>query len=378
MAAKRILVVDDEPNVVKSCAKILELEGFEVHGTTSGDEAIALYKSEGFDLALVDLRLPDVDGLQVLAALRKHDPHATVIIFTAYGTKESVVEALRLGACEFLEKPLGAQMLITTVRRILERENGRAVRGNLRTMSLPNIVQINCTEHNQARLQLRHQGHEASIFFADGNVVHATLNSRVGEEVVYELLTWEDGSFELEMGVAPPERTITASWSGLLLEGMRRADESAAGLDGLDELEKMDDLEKNEESEVKRMAKLNDLLKEMAGEIPGLLGTDVVGMDGLSIAQYSMDPSFKAETACAQFALVMKLAQKSTGQVQAGDVEDNLATGKKTYLITRFLGDGSYYLGVTVDKEVGSLGNMRLMMHQYADDLWNAIPKQKK
>ncbi|MCK4472185.1 MAG: response regulator, partial [Anaerolineae bacterium] len=134
MTTKRILVIDDEPNIVKSCTRMLELEGFEVRGVTGGAEAIALYKSEGFDLVLVDLKMPGVDGLEVLAALREYDPSAAVVIVTAYGTKESVVEALRLGACEFLEKPLEAKTLIATVRRILERENGAVVRGNLRTL----------------------------------------------------------------------------------------------------------------------------------------------------------------------------------------------------------------------------------------------------
>ena len=229
MTAKRILVVDDEPNVVKSCVKMLQMEHFEVQGATSGAEAIALYQREGFDLALVDLKMPDVDGLQVLTTLKKHDPAATVVIFTAYGTKESAVEALRLGACEFLEKPLSTRTLVATVHRILAKRNGTAVRGNLSTMSLANIIQINCAEYNQASLRLRQGGQEASIFFADGNIVHAALGSRVGEEAVYELLTWEDGEFELQMDIPPPEQTITTSWSGLLLEGVRRLDEKAAG-----------------------------------------------------------------------------------------------------------------------------------------------------
>ena len=374
MTAKRILVVDDEPTVLKSCVRTLQLENFSVQGATGGAEAIALYQREGFDLALVDLMMPDVDGLQVLATLKEHDPTAAVVIFTAFGTKENAVEALRLGACEFLEKPLSTKALVTTVRRILEKEkeSGTAVRGNLNTMSLPNIVQINCAEHNQARLRLRQGGQEASLFFADGNVVHAALGPRVGEEVVYELLTWENGEFELEMNIPPPEQTITTSWSGLLLEGMRRIDEKSAGLEGQDRPK-----ENVEYKEVNKVAKLGDLCKEMAGEIPGFVSADVVGMDGLSVAHHAVDPNFDAEMACAQFALVMKLAQKSVDQVQAGRLEDNLVTGKKSYFLSRFLGDGSYYLSVAVEREAASLGNVRLMMRQYADDLWDAIPKQK-
>jgi len=231
VTAKRILIVDDEPNVVKSCVKMLELENFEVRGTTSGAEAIALYRDEGFDVALVDLKMPDVDGLEVLAALKEYDPGAAVIIFTAYGTKENVVEVLRLGASEFLEKPADAKTMVATVRRILGQENGRTVRGDLRTLSLPSIVQINCTERNQARLRLKHGGQEGCIFFADGEIVHASLGAQVGKEVVYEILSWEDGDFELEMDVPSPQQSIVTNWSGLLLEGIRRLDEKAAGFE---------------------------------------------------------------------------------------------------------------------------------------------------
>jgi CheY-like chemotaxis protein len=370
---KRILVVDNEPDELESYTGILEGQGFEVHRTTSGTQAIALYKREDFDLSLLDLKIPDMDGLKVLAALREYDSSAAVIIFTAHGTKETVVEALRLGACEFIEKPADAETLTGTVHRVLAQGNGAAVRGNLRSMSLPSIVQINCTERNQARLRIKRQGQEGSVFFADGEVVHAVLDSRVGEEVVYELLTWADGDFQLDVGVSPPEQTMTTSWSGLLLEGMRRIDERAADLGEVEELE-----ESEESKEVKAMAKLNDLLKEMAGEIPGFVSADVVGMDGLSVAHYAVDSDFDAESACAQFALLMKLVQKSVDQLGAGTVEDNLVTGKKTYVLSRFLGDKSYYMEVAVDKETSSLGNVRLMMRQYADDLWDAIPRRKR
>jgi CheY-like chemotaxis protein len=237
VTAQRILVVDDEPNVVKSCARMLELEGFEVQGVTDGATAIDLYQREGFDLVLTDLKMPDVDGLNVLTAIKEHNPRAAVVIFTAYGTKENVVEALRLGANEFLEKPLETKTLVVTVRRILEQGDSAVVQGNLHSMSLPSIIQINCTERNQARLRIRRRRQEGSIFFADGNIVHATLGSQVGEEAIYALLAWEDGNFELEMDVSAPEQTISTDWSGLLLEGMRRLDEEAAALEELEELE---------------------------------------------------------------------------------------------------------------------------------------------
>jgi len=400
--AKRIMIVDDEPSVVKSCARMLELHGYEVVGTGDGSTAIARYREEPFDLVLLDLRMPGMDGLQVLRELREYDRNACVAILTAYGTKENVVEAFRLGAREFMEKPVDSDTLVSRVKHIIGQGQGD-VHGNLRTLSLSTIIQINCEERNEACLRLRRRGEEGVVFFSDGDVVHAEVGSEAGEEAVYELLSWQEGDFEIEMGAQSPRRTIHNGWSGLLLEGMRRIDEHAADqrhhcstcgcfLDDLgrchnpscsefaDGVEVWDDEQfvesiELEQTEVNEMAELNDLLKSMADDIPGFVSSDVVGMDGLSIAGHAADPDFDAEAASAQFALVMKLVQKTVGQLGDDAVEDNLVTSQNAYILTRFLGDGSYYLGVAVDKEAASLGNLRLMTRRYADDLWDAIPK---
>ena len=293
MTAKRILVVDDEPNVVKSCVKMLEMENYEVRGTTSGAEAIALYKNEGFDLALVDLKMPDVNGLEVLAALREYDPSAAVIIFTAYGTKENVVEALRLGASEFLEKPVDTATLVATVHRVLGQGNGSVVRGDLRTLTLPSIVQINCTERNQARLRLKHGGQEGCIFFADGEIVHASLGAQVGDEVVYEILSWEDGDFELEMGVPSPQQSIVANWSGLLLEGIKRLDEKAAGFE-----QAVEEIEATGREGVK-----DKMIQELARALKGIesvAGVVITARDGV-VLDHELDGDPQKEGAVAVF-----------------------------------------------------------------------------
>ena len=119
------------------------------------------------------------------------------------------------------------------------------------------------------------------------------------------------------------------------------------------------------------------MLKEMAGEIPGFIASDIVGMDGVSIAAYSLDPKFNAELSCAQYAMVLRLVQKTASQLGAGNVEDNLTTSDKTYILVRYIGDGSYYLGIVVDKANASLGNVRLIARQHTDALWAAIPKRR-
>jgi DNA-binding NtrC family response regulator len=120
MASPSVLVVDDEPNLVKTYTRLLELKGFETCGVVTGGEAITRYQEQPFDLTLVDLQLPDVDGLQVLQALKSCDPAAKVVVITAYDTEENAVRARRLGAAEFLGKPVRVDDLLATVQCLLE------------------------------------------------------------------------------------------------------------------------------------------------------------------------------------------------------------------------------------------------------------------
>ncbi|MGC9358471.1 MAG: roadblock/LC7 domain-containing protein [Anaerolineae bacterium] len=122
------------------------------------------------------------------------------------------------------------------------------------------------------------------------------------------------------------------------------------------------------------MTKLDDLIQEIRNELGAdFVSTDVVGMDGLSIAGHSADPNFDGSAASARFAMVMKLSQQVAKKIDMGEVADNLVTTDHAYIIARFLGDGSYYWGVAVTRNA-VLGLVRMVMNEYADQLWNAIP----
>jgi len=122
------------------------------------------------------------------------------------------------------------------------------------------------------------------------------------------------------------------------------------------------------------MSTLNDLLQEVRSELGAdFVATDVVGMDGISIAGGSVIPDFDAEVASARFAMVMKLANKVSNKIDMGSVDDNLITTDKGFLLSRFLGDGSYYWGMAVTKDA-TLGMVRMLMKEYSSKLWDAIP----
>jgi len=141
MAHERILVIDDEPNVIALCIKVLQSRGFLVQGCLSGEEGLDLMAQEPFDLLLVDLKMPGMDGVQVLHAARRLDPELPVIIITAYGTIENALEALRAGAQGFVVKPFTPQDLITVIQNVLETR--RLIRENSRLRALMPILEIN-------------------------------------------------------------------------------------------------------------------------------------------------------------------------------------------------------------------------------------------
>src|SRR5437764_14827283 len=100
-----VLVIDDERNIRSLVARGLGQENVEVHTAGTGKEGLELAEQVGPDLALVDLRLPDLDGIQVLRELRAKHPQTAVIMITAFGHIENVVIAMKNGATDYLEKP---------------------------------------------------------------------------------------------------------------------------------------------------------------------------------------------------------------------------------------------------------------------------------
>jgi DNA-binding NtrC family response regulator len=118
----RILVVDDERNIRKNLGMVLETAGYQVEGAKDGEEALAKCKEQHYDIALVDLQMPKMGGLELLRYLHSLSPGTAVVILTAYGTVANAVEAMKLGAVDFLEKPFDPRTLRLLVEEILLRQ----------------------------------------------------------------------------------------------------------------------------------------------------------------------------------------------------------------------------------------------------------------
>lgn len=115
-----IHLIDDEPIIHDVLGQLLESEGFKVEISASGEEALKKFEEQKFDLILLDLLMPGMDGLEVLKQVRKIDPEALVIIITAYASVESALTAIKMGAYDYIQKPFKNDELLMTIRRALE------------------------------------------------------------------------------------------------------------------------------------------------------------------------------------------------------------------------------------------------------------------
>jgi len=122
MTRKPVLIVDDEKNIRLTLSQSLESLELETDTAVNGEEALAKLKDKDYGLVLLDLRMPGMDGMEVLRRLREIRPDIRVIIITAYGTIESAVDAMKLGAVDFIQKPFSPKEIRGLVSQVMDRE----------------------------------------------------------------------------------------------------------------------------------------------------------------------------------------------------------------------------------------------------------------
>ena len=121
MSQERVLVIDDESAIRSSLRGILEDEGYAVRTAASGEEGLAALSKESFGLVILDIWLPEMNGLDVLAEIQRHEDRPAVVVISGHGTVETAVKAVKMGAFDFLEKPLSLEKVVLTVRNSLLR-----------------------------------------------------------------------------------------------------------------------------------------------------------------------------------------------------------------------------------------------------------------
>ncbi len=145
LPAARILVIDDEAGIRETLETLLELEGYSVEMAIDGEAGLARIEGRPYDLVLLDLALPGKNGIEILELIRERAPELPVIMLTAYGTVENVVDAIRAGAQNFVQKPWDNEKLLADIRTAIaryraEEENVQLKRALKQRYSFPNII----------------------------------------------------------------------------------------------------------------------------------------------------------------------------------------------------------------------------------------------
>ena len=111
----KVLLVDDEEDFLETLSSRLKMRGLKVSAVTSGEQAISEAKDQEYDAIIVDLSMPGLDGLETLKRIKADNPHAEIIMLTGHGSIQSGIEAMKLGAGDFLQKPVELSELMTKI-----------------------------------------------------------------------------------------------------------------------------------------------------------------------------------------------------------------------------------------------------------------------
>lgn len=227
-----VLVVDDEELLVRSCARILEQEGFEVHTAFRGRDALELAERHRPEIVLTDLMLPDFDGLEILREVRRLDPEALIIMITGYASVDSSIAAIKAGAYDYIPKPFTATQLQVLVGRAarqvrLQRDN-RRLRDQLRDRGLLGGLIIGSSEpmRRLSELVQRVAPTDANVFI--------TGESGTGKELVaraiHEQSRRNKGAFVAVNCAAFPDTLLESELFGHEKGAFTGADEARRGL----------------------------------------------------------------------------------------------------------------------------------------------------
>ena len=236
-ARPKILVVDDDQDFLEVYWEILK--GIpskpEVHTASNGQRALALMESESFNLVLVDLNMPKMDGLQIIAIARRKYPHLRIVVWTCIADEQFRARAYGLGVDQYWQKP-GSEddrkHFLDAVETMLQRDEQGGFRG-VQSKSLVDLIQLECLSQNSTVLKITNGQLSGRIWILGGELIDAETGDQQGEAAFRAILGWTAGSFEMLPGEETRQRAIFSSYQALLLEVAQAMDEAGASGEGI-------------------------------------------------------------------------------------------------------------------------------------------------
>src|SRR5687768_6162785 len=232
----KILLLDDDQDILDLYKEMLTSlpSAPEVHTANSGARAIALLENESYSLLISDLKMPKMDGLQLLTIVRKRWPSLRTVVMSALNDEQFKQRAYSMGIDQYLEKPRTGNEINFFCECIEGLLNKGDVAGGFRgvqSKSLMDIIQLECLSQSSSVLKIIAGPIEGRIWIENGEVIDAVAGDAIGEEAFRMIAGWKGGHFE----ILPPEvgrkRTIHHSYHALLLETAQAIDEAQQSAD---------------------------------------------------------------------------------------------------------------------------------------------------
>ncbi len=228
----KVLLADDDPDLLDLYREILaQLPSQpEIHTAASGSRVLAMLETEPYQLLICDLKMPKMDGLQVLAIVRRKYPQLRTVAMTAELDEQFRSRAYGLGVDLFWHKPGTEQetrMFLECIESLLGRETEPGFRG-VQSKSLMDIIQLECISQSSSVLRITNGPLTGRIWIQAGELVDAEAAELRGEEAFQKILSWKAGNFETLPDEPNRPRTIFKSYNALLLESAQALDESTS------------------------------------------------------------------------------------------------------------------------------------------------------
>jgi CheY-like chemotaxis protein len=222
-----ILVVDDDETLRMMLRQHLEDAGYNVLDATNGKEALQNLASEPANLVLTDVRMPEMDGFELMAHISADYPSIPVMVMSAYGTPETTKRFKEMGSMQVLDKPVDLDDL---TRRITETLHQVSQGGTMTGISVSSFLQLIEMEEKSCVLEVHGQNRQKGfLYFSQGKLCDAVCDQLRGEEATLEIISWEN--VLLSFNALPQkkiQRKIKMDLMSLLLEGLKLKDETRA------------------------------------------------------------------------------------------------------------------------------------------------------
>jgi len=230
----KILLVDDDPDVLEMYREMLaQLPSRpEIHTATSGPRGMAMLEARPFRLLICDLKMPKMDGLQVLSVVRRKYPALRTVVLTAVADEQFRSRVYALGVDLFWQKPATKheiQLFLECIESLLGRASEPGFRG-VQNKSLVDLVQLECISQNSVALRITNGPLTGKIWITNGDPIDAETDGLRAEEAFQKILSWKAGSFETLPAEPARPRTIFKSYNALLLETAQAIDESRGAI----------------------------------------------------------------------------------------------------------------------------------------------------